>query len=662
MSSRSDFFVFFCGAARDRCGMAALVIVGAGPRGVGILERIAANAPELAAGLPLTIHLVDPHPPGGGRIWRFDQSPLLKLNSMAQDVTMFTDASSTIDGPVRHGPSLVDWARAVRSGGLRIDTSDAVRTEIDGLGGTSFPTRRLQSAYLEWFYRSAVAALPDSAEVVEHAASVVEVRDEGDAQLVRLDSGELIVADAVVYALGHTGSLPEPEHVALGDFARVHGLEYMGPGYTADVDTAGLRAGETVIVRGMGLAAVDLVVLLTEGRGGRFVPGSAGLDYLPSGREPHLVLGSRRGVPYHSKISSTLAAPRVEPRFFTAAIAAELAERPGLGFREHVWPLIAKEVLWGYYHELFVGHPERVTMPWEVFAELFAPLDPFGPHLAKLVDRTVTHELDRLDLRTFDRPLEGRRFADHDSLQEAVRDYIERDLHVRSAPEHSATLALFTSLLFALFDLGAIVDSAQWTARARVTELASWWPNLFSYIASGPPAHRLHELLALSRAGVVEFLGAETWVDPDSDGAFLAGSASVAHTVRARALVDARLPGPTISRTDNPALRSLLATGAGCEEWVADADFSGSTGRLRVSRADSRVIDAAGIPHPRRFAVGAFTNAPFVGAFSRPGTNAVSFRENDRVARTLLQSLRSHASGERDLDDLREETPAFEVV
>ena len=36
--------------------------------------------------------------------------------------------------------------------------------------------------------------------------------------------------------------------------------------------------------------------------------------------------------------------------------------------REHVWPLIAKEGLGGYYHELFVGHPDRVAETWERFA------------------------------------------------------------------------------------------------------------------------------------------------------------------------------------------------------------------------------------------------------------------------------------------------------
>lgn len=45
--------------------MRALAIIGAGPRGTGLLERIAASAAELLpVGQRLQIHLVDPHPPG----------------------------------------------------------------------------------------------------------------------------------------------------------------------------------------------------------------------------------------------------------------------------------------------------------------------------------------------------------------------------------------------------------------------------------------------------------------------------------------------------------------------------------------------------------------------------------------------------------------------
>ena len=39
-----------------------IVIVGAGPRGTGVLERLAASAPELHPD-GLDVHLVDPYPP-----------------------------------------------------------------------------------------------------------------------------------------------------------------------------------------------------------------------------------------------------------------------------------------------------------------------------------------------------------------------------------------------------------------------------------------------------------------------------------------------------------------------------------------------------------------------------------------------------------------------
>jgi FAD-NAD(P)-binding len=83
----------------------AVVIVGAGPRGTGLLERLIANAPELLPDGALTVHVVDPYPAGAGHLWRREQSPLLWANSMAQDVTMFTDASCRIAGPIKAGPT-----------------------------------------------------------------------------------------------------------------------------------------------------------------------------------------------------------------------------------------------------------------------------------------------------------------------------------------------------------------------------------------------------------------------------------------------------------------------------------------------------------------------------------------------------------------------------
>ena len=100
----------------------AIAIVGAGPRGTGLLERIAASVSELLPRVGTTagldVHLIDPYPAGAGRIWRNAQSPLLAMNSMAADVTMFTDDSVRCEGPVVPGPSLWEWAQDLRDGRL----------------------------------------------------------------------------------------------------------------------------------------------------------------------------------------------------------------------------------------------------------------------------------------------------------------------------------------------------------------------------------------------------------------------------------------------------------------------------------------------------------------------------------------------------------------
>ena len=181
----------------------------------------------------------------------------------------------------------------------------------------------------------------------------------------------------------------------------------------------------------MGLAFVDLLVLLMVGRGGRFeeLP-DGGLRYLPSGAEPRLWAGSRRGVPYHSKITSTLRGKATgEPAFFTAEAVAALLEAPGeLDFRAQLWPLIAKDAGYAYYRELFTGYPDRVRIGWQEFAERFTAADWYSQARQRLVAESVPDTELHLDLERLDHPFAGRAFAGLADVQAAVADYIGRDL------------------------------------------------------------------------------------------------------------------------------------------------------------------------------------------------------------------------------------------
>jgi len=561
--------------------MRSLVIIGGGPRAAGLLERIAAQSPSL----PLAVHVVDPFPPGAGRVWRHAQSPLLRMNSMAEDVTVFTDSSFDGAGPIRPGPSLAEWG------------------DIDP---ASFPSRQVQSRYLAWFFDHVVESLPPNISVSVHQAKALKVV--GDR--VRLDSGESLHADVLVLALGHLDAEPEPEHRKLAEHASEHGLVYVPPLYSADADLSAV-AGD-VVLRGFGLAFIDLMVLLTEGRGGRYVRTDR-LEYIPSGAEPTLHVGSRRGVPYHSKTGYRLQGTRPSlPRFFVADALRGL----DLDFRADVWPLMAKEIAWGYYHELFTGHPGLVRISFTEFAVSFASLPWYSAEMRELEALAVPDPADRVDFERLDRPLTGLTFATAGEFQEYLRSYIEADVTRRSDPRHSADLGAFLALLSVYGQLPQLMP------------FDGWWHGYFSYLASGPPPDRLEELLALSRAGIVRFIGADMWVEA-VDGAFLAGSPTTPEVVRANGLVEARLPEHALSRTADPVLRSLRAAGAVSED---------AAGLVRVS-GEGRLINERGEEDATRFAVGPYTTGKAFAAFARPHTNAPAFRQNDVLARAILRTL-----------------------
>ncbi|MFF1384398.1 FAD/NAD(P)-binding protein [Arthrobacter sp. NPDC058288] len=623
-----------------------VAFVGGGPRTAGVLERLAANRPELFA-RPLAVHVIEPHVPGSGRIWRYDQHPGLLLNSAAADITMFTDVSVTCEGPAADGPGLDGWAAGVLDGSITDvpPLPTELQRQLRALTGATFPTRQLQSVYLEWFFRRAVSALGPDIAVTVHRDTAVRIDSDGDdgtgAYRVTLAGGGTVDADVVVSALGHTDSLPDEASAGLAGFAARHGLFHAEPSYTTDVDYSALAPAQDVIVSGMGLAFVDLVVLLTEGRGGRFeeTP-DGGLAYVASGAEPRLWAGSRRGVPYHSKISSTLRGEAPGgPRFFTAAAVQDLLARHGeLDFRTHLWPLIAKDAGYGYFRELFTGYPERVRIDWDEFSDRFGTLDWYSPERERLVRESVPDTAFHLDFEQLDHPFAGRDFAGHDDVQRAVAAYIEHDLRLRTSPDHSETLALFIALLKVYMELGRLVPAERLNARSQQA-VQGWWHGFFSFVDSGPPPQRLRELLALHRAGLLQFLGPGLEIVPDeASGRFVAVSAHSGVRVPAAALVEARLPAPAVSGSANPLLRHLHSSGLGSEQAVLTAVGLHATGRLLVSAA-GELVSAVGEPNGRLFAVGPHTSGWGAGAFARPGTNAAPFRENDALARRVLRLL-----------------------
>ncbi|GAB2572640.1 FAD/NAD(P)-binding protein [Microlunatus antarcticus] len=638
--------------ATDDASSLVLVLVGLGPRGAGLLERLVANAAADHAG-PVQVHLVDPYPIGGGRVWRSEQSSLLRLNTTAEDLTAFVDDSVTMAGPVTPGPTLAEWAR---THGVDLEDPE-LAAEAEALGPLDFPSRRLGSAYFDFAVRRTLGRVPAGMTLVTHAQRAVDVLSggtdgdpgDGDREVVVLEDGERLTADAVVLVNSHVDVRPAPPFAALETFAAERGLTYLPPGYAGDLDLTGVPAGEDVLVRGFGLDFVDLMVLLTEGRGGRYRNDGDRLVYEPSGAEPHLLVGSRRGVPYHAKPMYRLRAGKPTTTTFctTQAVGAVLrraADRDeAIDFLADLWPLVGREVAWWYYRELGLGHPERVATSWETFAETFAALAWGSEAYARWIAEVVPDPADRFDPAVLDRPLRGLRVADAAELGRVVRDHITADLARRDDDTWSADLGAF----FGLLAIVPVVAPALGSPRMDPTSLAhdfyGWFMGFFSFWASGPPHDRLEQLLALQAAGVVTFLGPDLEVVADAErGTFVARSSAVPGEVEARAFVEATLPAFDLGRTEDPLLSALAARGEASTQVLVDAAGRPfDTGQLRTD-ATHHLVRADGTIASRRLALGMHT-ALKAAAFARPCTNGPVHRLNDHVARALLALPRRSA-------------------
>lgn len=90
-----------------------IAIVGSGPRGLAVLERIAARLQGLPHHSRIDIYLIDSTEVGCGRIWRTDQDDLYRMNTVADEVTMFSGPRTTgrsAQARVRRSPNGGDLA------------------------------------------------------------------------------------------------------------------------------------------------------------------------------------------------------------------------------------------------------------------------------------------------------------------------------------------------------------------------------------------------------------------------------------------------------------------------------------------------------------------------------------------------------------------------
>ncbi|WP_115789563.1 FAD/NAD(P)-binding protein [Arthrobacter silvisoli] len=551
-----------------------VALIGAGPRGTSVLERLFANwAASAPAGHTLQVDVVDPYPAGPGRVWQPGQSRLYLMNTQSFYPTLIHE-DPTLAPPLAGG-TFEQWRIHRREDGRGLASDE--QAELSELGTGGFPSRAIYGRYLSETLDAVLERKPDGVDLTFHRNAAVSVRKNPDGTSafdVELDSGAHLAVDRVVLALGHLEAQLNAEQRSFAGAAAGLGLLYLPPAAPADVDWSRVPDGEPVLVRGMGLNFFDVMVQLSVGRGGRFEPSGGGpgpLRYVPSGREPKIIAASRRGTPYRAKAGLDGYYPKsIRLRYLNERALARFAAA-GIqpGFDHDLWPLLHRDTLWAYYSTLAAAQPAAISDTGEFLAALEDALQPHA-HAAgsweKPVDELVTKHVAasrRLDLPGLAAPLAGRSFAGRRELDAAVVEYLDDDARRSALGETDPMKMAIGALHTGRAVLKSVVADGGITDESWLGELRGWFESFVEGLASGPPALRVEQLAALARAGVVSFTGPDPRFSVDrAQHLFAVSSPWVGGPpATAKTMVEALAPANRVGTTASPLMRQLLADG-----------------------------------------------------------------------------------------------------
>lgn len=629
---------------RDQTAGYTIAIVGAGPRGTSVLERLLAalendGVDAVSGGRTRALNLVviDPYDPGPGHVWSPRQSRLFLMNTPALFPTVAPERSR----PDAAGLSFEQW-RA--SGGDDAELNAVEAAELAAMGPGSYPPRALYGRYLLHVYSRVIARLaahPRVASIRHERAEVTALhRNEADYLLeMRPFTGDPsrgtavpgkateLRADAVVLGLGHVPAHPNPKQAAAGEHAAEHQLHYQPPNVPADVDWDALPPGEAVLVRGLGLNFFDVMIKLSVGRGGEFKPANAGagrtLEYQRSGLEPVLYAASRRGTPYRAKSqvdafipeSITLSHLSFETVHQLAAEGAPGEPAGRVSFDSHIWPLLHRDVLATYYRTMARTMPTRIgSDPVAFLSDFEAVLG--APHrngdqvwLSQARDLVLERapEAGWLDVPAMAHPFAGRGFAADADYQQAVLDYLEADALGSERGEDDPLKMAIAAMNAGRMVVKRLVAEALVVDASRLDEIQGWFEPLVEGLASGPPVQRIEELAALARAGLVRFIGPDPVFSLDAESGVFTGSSPWvdADAVSARHLVEAMMPANRVTQSASELLTQLLADGLARPYPMTNADGEQVPGSgLDVVGPAYRMVDAAAMPHRAVFVIG----------------------------------------------------------
>ena len=609
-----------------------ITLIGAGPRGLMLLGRLISWQRTRYPQRQLTIFLVDAYPIGG-RVWKIDQDPNLIMNTAAAQITLFTDQTVTGVGPFIAGPDLSTWALTLAADYLdahpEINNRSILMRQAANLGPNSYASRALYGVYQQWFFD--LQKYQAGTNIITYKQQTVNRLDKKAAGFTVTTDQESWQTDQVVMALGNLKNSLTRDQKALHDYAQTHQLFYLEPGFPEEGDLSGIEAQSPVIIRGLGLSFFDLMSRLTEGRGGQFQKAPDGLlVYHPSGREPHIFAGSRRGFPYRAK-GRNQKGPGEEwqPHFLTPQ-QIDAWQTHGEVSGQTFWEALKHEAELIYYRLLL---PQRYPEIDEAAFERDFIADP----VATLGALPIAAK-DRLDWDALADPTKAH--PSGQPYQDFMRHYLRQDAQEAMRGTKTGPLTSALEVLRDMRDpIRQLVERNLLSQDQYLDFFLRWFNSLNDFLSIGPPALRIDQLQALMGAGIVTILPPGMQIK-GIDGQFLLKTPSdPKFSLQAKTLLEARVPAVNAPTAQNPLVQQLLHDGyAHTYELQLNADKRFQSGAIAIDRQTQQLLDQKEHPQAGLFFWGVPTEGVhwLTTASPRPLVNDVSLKTAEQIVKVIF--------------------------
>ncbi|GEP19665.1 FAD/NAD(P)-binding protein [Pediococcus argentinicus] len=613
-----------------------IALIGAGPRNLMALERVISWAAKNQWQEHLLIHIFDPFGIAG-RVWNPNQNHEFKMNSLAAKITLYTDSSVEINGPIEGGPTLLQWAQQF---GIQFINSESFKRsnlliqEIEQMNQGSYASRALFGVYQQWFYQKQLLRLPSNITVQLHEELITNVQRTEEQHFIVISESAAYDVNAISAALGEGTNQPTSEQRQLSEYAQDNDLTYVPIAYPSEVDLDDIEPRDHVIIRGLGLSFIDYLSELTERRGGQFIRNENGdLSYKRSGDEPTIYASSRKGLPYHARGRDEKLVGELYPKHFLTdrfvnQMIADKTQISGDQFLQ----LVFSEVEYTYYIRLM--EPRLSDDQLIAFKqELRASSKDFKP----ILDKYSISNDERLDWKILANPLPN--VKDTLAFTDFLKKYLQQDIDMAKAGNKTNP---FTSAMEKLRELRSnirkVVSFNLISNDDYIRIFLNYFNALNSFLAVGPPIFRIEQILALIKSSVLTLIGPDMIIETEN-GHFTTYSKRL-NDVRyeANVLIEGRLPSPNASHTRNKLVKNIVSSGLGRPYSLILANGEQyTTGALDVTVDTAELIDKQGIPVSNFFVWGLSTEQRhwLTNGAPIPGVNDVRLRMADKIAELI---------------------------